>query len=92
MPKGYSSVIPREKILPLYKKLVRKYYKLYKVKNTTWSTDLEKIGKKLFPNFTGVYALNTIPKDLPNNSYFIFNTQPIERSGVHWLAAVKNKK
>ena len=54
---------------------------------------LQKIGRKdedfQKANFLGVYAADQIPKKLPPNACFIVNTDPISKSGTHWLAFYK---
>lgn len=85
----------RSEVLDLYNKIVRRNYKIIKVKNSTMSDQLAEIGKKIFPKkFKGVYSINTIPKNLPNGSYFITNNKKSSDPGEHWLAGVvlnKNK-
>ena len=77
----------------LYNKYVRKYKRDYGVKGSTYSDDLHKIGKQLFgKSFIGVFSVNTVPKKVKSGSYFIFNTEPIEKKGEHWVACYKQGK
>lgn len=56
---------------------------------TTYSDDLERVGKKLFKKrFRGVFSSDKIPI-LKKNEYIIINNEPSNKSGEHWLLAIK---
>jgi len=72
---------------------VKHYKKKFKVKNTTMSNDLNNAAKQVFgPQFKGVYAQDTVPKNLLPNSMFIFNTDLSNKPGIHWCAGYKAGK
>jgi hypothetical protein len=53
---------------------------------TTYSSDLDKIGRKLLNNFIGVCSSDTMPHDNNNNFCFICNLDASNQSGSHWIA------
>lgn len=76
-------------------KAYNKYYaiitKKYGNKETNTS-QLLKIGKKLFGNkFKGVYASDQIPI-MKKNQYCIVNLDTSSNAGTHWVAVVKVNK
>jgi len=74
----------------LYNKYVRKYKKLYGVKGTTYSDDLNRIGKTIFgKKFIGVFAVDRVPKVNMNEAYAIVNTDPQSKKGEHWVGLYK---
>jgi len=83
----------REEVLKIYDYWVKKFYRVIKVKNSTYNTQLNVIGNKLFGNkFVGVFSINTIPKNLKTGSFLITNTKEAEVEGEHWLAVVVGNK
>ena len=42
------------------------------------------------PEFQGVFARNTLPYFIPNNSGLIVNTDPNTLKGTHWVAIFKD--
>jgi hypothetical protein len=79
----------REEVLKLYNYYVKKFYRIIKVKNSTYNTQLNVLGNKLFGGkFVGVFSINTIPKNLKPGSFLITNTKEAEVEGEHWLAVV----
>lgn len=75
-------------------KLFRNYFKqivkYLKHGNTTYSDELEKLGKKLFGNkFKGVFASDQIPQ-LKNTEMAIVNLDKSNEPGSHWVAIYKS--
>ena len=59
--------------------------------NTTWLSDLERLGKRLFGvKFHGVYPSDKIPKLTKSRCYCILNTDKSGEPGSHWVALAKN--
>ena len=60
---------------------------------TTWSTQLEKVGKRLFGSkFVGVFTSDTIPSFLNDKHFLIANLDTSNQPGSHWIGIVKDKK
>ena len=57
--------------------------------NTTWQSDLDKLGRRMFGSkFVGVFPSDIIPK-LSNGCYCILNVDKSNEPGSHWVALVK---
>ena len=57
---------------------------------TTYSTQLERLGKKLFGiKFRGVFASNQIPKLSDLTPYCILNLDKSTQPGSHWISISK---
>lgn len=58
------------------------------------ASELDNIVKK-FPsiskNFVGVFSINTIPKFIKKNHFFICNTEPNTEPGQHWFTILKTE-
>lgn len=55
--------------------------------HTTFGSELEKAGQKLFKyKFGGVYSADTLPKNLDPKKYFICNVDDSTQEGSHWVA------
>jgi len=81
--------LTREQVLQIYNEWVKKFYRIIKVKNSTYNTQLNVLGNKLFGNkFVGVFSIDTIPKNLKPGSFLITNTKEADVEGEHWLAVV----
>ena len=59
--------------------------------NTTTNITLDKLARKILPNFIGVYSADTYPHYVRDGQCFIINTDPSYRSGMHWLGVYKYK-
>lgn len=58
----------------------------------TSSSELKKIGKRLFKNkFVGVFPSDRIPK-MQNNQYAIVNLDSSDQAGSHWVSIAKSNK
>ena len=80
----------KEKAENLYKRYLKEIEKIIGNK-TTSNTELDYVGKKLFPrNYKGTVASNEIPI-LKNKDYLIVNNQDNTKMGEHRLAVVKDK-
>ena len=57
-----------------------------------YTNEIDKIAKKIIPNFIGVFPLDKLPKHLgrPPKS-FILNTDTSNLNGTHWLAVSYEK-
>jgi len=82
------------------KKQVENEYRLYLKKiqymmasdDTTYLSQLEKVGKKLFSvQFKGVYPSDKIPKLNDLAPYCILNLDKSKEPGSHWIALCKVK-
>lgn len=82
------------------KKQVENEYRLYLKKiqymmasdDTTYLSQLEKVGKKLFSvQFKGVYPSDKIPKLNDLAPYCILNLDKSKEPGSHWVALCKVK-
>lgn len=70
---------------------VKNINKLIGHSNTTFSDELNKIGKHLFKNkFKGVYPADQIPK-LGKNKYCILNLDKSNEQGSHWIALANDR-
>lgn len=59
---------------------------------TTYSTDLNKLCKKLFKNkFVGVFPCDKIPK-LKKGQYAILNLDKSNQKGSHWVSIYKKPR
>lgn len=59
---------------------------------TTYNTDLQKIGKKLFKHkFVGVFSSDNIPH-LKKNELCILNLDKSYQTGSHWVGMVMDEK
>ena len=60
---------------------------------TTYSTDIERIGKQLLgTKLHGVYASDKIPKLTNRRPYAILNLDKSYEPGSHWIGLAKNGK
>ena len=77
----------------VYKKIVKRVEQLMNNHSTTFSTELNRIGKYLLGNkFKGVFSADNIPT-LQNEQYCIVNLDRSYESGSHWVSlARKNNK
>lgn len=83
----------KNKAYVLYNAYVKKYKKKYKVKGTTWATDLGRIGKDIFKDkWLGVFAQDTVPSSYLNEAYGIVNVDTSNKKGSHWVAIYKKGK
>ena len=73
-----------------YTKILRKLRRKVGVRNSTYSTQLLPLGKKLIgKSFKGVYAYDKLPlKKIASDeeAYYIINTDPSHKPGEHWVA------
>lgn len=80
------------------KQTIEKHYKesMFKMvklvgNKTTYLTPLNKAGKKLFGDkFLGVFAADTIPKNIENGKCLIANLDNHNEPGEHWVAICKH--
>ncbi len=75
-------------------KLFMKHFKLVLSKfghnNTTISSEVNNIGKKLFgKKFKGVYASDKLP-NMKNKESLILNVDKSNQRGSHWVALIKH--
>lgn len=86
------SKYPKSQIEYIYRQTVKQMEKLVG-RSTTYLTELNKSGKKLFgPKFIGVFASDTIPKHIPKGACLIVNLDNSKGSGEHWLSVCKHPK
>jgi len=78
----------------LYNKYVRKYKRVYGVKNTMYDDDLLKLGKKLFGSrFQGVYSVDTVPKMKTGGMAIVNVSKSTSKDGgSHWCSLYKKGK
>lgn len=81
----------KEKKAEQYYQKVLKYVENNKTgKDTTYSTQLEKVCRELFGiNFKGVFASDRIPKLSSLKPYCILNLDRTGEPGSHWVALAK---
>ena len=73
----------------LYDKYLKKSNKLVGTK-TTYLTQLDKVGRKLFgTKFRGVYPSDRIPKLTDSTPYAILNLDKESGIGTHWISVCK---
>ena len=78
----------------IYNSILKKVEKKLGNNKTTFSNDLDKLGKYYFKDmFVGCYPSDQIPILTDKRCYCIVNTHTSDQSGEHWLAlAFKNNK
>jgi hypothetical protein len=60
---------------------------------TTYLTELNDVGQKLFKNkYYGTFPSDKIPKLTDKMPYCILNLDSSEKAGSHWVALAKHKK
>ena len=74
----------------VYNILLSNIEKMFGIKHTTYSDDLDYIGKKILGDkFVGVFPSDKIPK-LKNDTYCILNLDNSSEAGSHWIAIYKD--
>jgi hypothetical protein len=73
-----------------YKKQLKRMIKLLG-NDTTYLTDLYKVGKKLFgTKFIGVFPSDEIPNKIKKNHMAIVNLDTSNQGGSHWVSICKD--
>ena len=76
----------------IYNDILKKVERKMKSNTTTYSTDLDKIGKYYFgKHFIGCFASDEIPILNDVNCYCLVNQDKHNEPGSHWLALAYNK-
>ena len=74
----------------IYKKLLKRVENLIGNDKTTFSTDLNNVGKYLFgKKFRGVFSADQIPKLTSQQPYCIVNLDTSNELGSHWVSLAK---
>jgi hypothetical protein len=73
----------------IYNLALKDIVKMVGKNSTTYSDELEKVGKKLLGNrFVGVYAADEVPK-MKNGDMAIANLDKRNMPGSHWISIAK---
>ncbi len=80
------------RVINIYKYILYKIISPVLGNTTTFSHDLEKLGRKMINNFIGVCSSDEMPYIDNDEFCFISNLDNSHQSGSHWVAVyVKNK-
>jgi len=79
-----------KRAVAIYKSLLKNIAEPILTDQSTYSTDLTRVGKQLLgDDFVGVFAADKIPS-MSNGRYAIVNLDKTGQAGSHWVALAKS--
>jgi hypothetical protein len=85
-----KNIIDEDMIMKYYNNILYSITKKLKNSNTTNTTELHDMGKKMFGNkFSGVFPVDKL-KFINNSIYAICNLDNSNQIGSHWISVIKH--